>query len=432
MRTLGTIARVLTLCLGAFLAMDKAAVAQNQGPWWTWSTIDGDWGGYRSLLADHGLVFSGITVADFQGNVSGGNRRAFAPADSSVLAIDADLKRLAGLNGLLFHVEFVSVAGENLSTKSLGNTLQVATAFSEPGYYLGQMYAQQKLFDEKLTLQAGRMTTANNFASLPIFNDYVSFTTNPIPISLTNNTIYFSSLPGVTWAAVGTVTATESISFAAGIYDSNLPSALPFGSRSGVDFSFGESGGPMEAAQFTYDFNRSSSDTGLPGIFNLGAFYSDADYQVLSNGNHQRGNYGFYLESQQTIYRYGGSGSDLGLSPWFTVAYNPQHNINPLPLLVMAGAAYHGLLPGRGDDSLAVAFYYGKLNTASAALVSSVVSAPIPTSSTSNEKVLELDYTCWATPWLGITPDFQYVFNPDGSGGGRNAAVPGVQIQVLF
>jgi hypothetical protein len=48
-------------------------------------------------------------------------------------------------------------------------------AYSQRGYYLGQMYTQQKFFNDLILLQVGRMTTANNFGSLPVFNDYVSF-----------------------------------------------------------------------------------------------------------------------------------------------------------------------------------------------------------------------------------------------------------------
>ncbi len=224
---------VSTLCLIAILRIEGVSTAQQQGPWWTWSTIDGDWAGYRHLLADHGLVLSATTVADLQGNISGGARRGFAPADTSLVALDADFKELIAFDGLLFHAEFVAVEGQNLSTKTLGNVLQVATAFAQQGYYLGQMYAQQKLFDDTLTLQAGRMTTANNFASLSVFGDYVSFADNPIPVSLTDNTIYFTSLPAVTWAAVLTVAPIEPIVCAAGIYDTNLSSAQPLPQTTG-------------------------------------------------------------------------------------------------------------------------------------------------------------------------------------------------------
>jgi porin len=80
-----------------------------------------------------------------------------------LVAADADLEKLAGLDGLLFHAEFVANAGEDLSTKSIGNILQVATAFAQPGYYLGQMYVQQKLFADVLTLQVGRHDYGKQF-----------------------------------------------------------------------------------------------------------------------------------------------------------------------------------------------------------------------------------------------------------------------------
>ena len=64
------------------------------------------------------------------------------------------------------------------------------------------------------------------------------------------------------------------------------------------------------------------------------------------------------------IYRYGGPGSDLGLTPWFAITYNPQQSINQLPLLALAGVIYHGLIPGRGDDNLGCGCYYGQLSTA--------------------------------------------------------------------
>jgi porin len=411
-------ARLVILCLIVVIGTSSTLRAQDQGPWWTWPTIDGYWGGTRNALADRGLVFSGENYTDLQGNVSGGNRKAFACADESLVAADADLEKLTGLDGLLFHAEFVANVGQDLSAKSLGNFLQVATAFSAEGYYLGQMYVQQKLFNDEFTLQAGRMTTADNFASLPVFDDYISFADNPIPASLTNNTLYFTSLPSVEWAAAGTVTPSESTELAVGIYNTNLPSALPDASQHGINFSFKDSGGPMEVAQFSYYLNRGRDDVGLPGTYYLGGFYSGAEYQVLSGESTRKGNYGFYFEAQQMAYRYGGSGSDIGLTPWFAVTYSPQQETNQLPMLFLVGAVYHGLIPGRGDDNTALAFYYGKISDTLPAV--------------SAEKVIEADYTLWATPWLGVTPDLQYVLNPGGSSSSRNALVLGAQFQVIF
>jgi carbohydrate-selective porin OprB len=118
------------------------------------------------------------------------------------------------------------------------------------------------------------------------------------------------------------------------------------------------------------------------------------------------------------IYRYGGPGSDIGLTPWIGVTFSPQQTINQLPVFVLAGAAYHGLIPGRGDDNMAFAFYSGK------------ISNELP--SITGEKVLERDYTWWATPWLAITPDLQYILNPSGGSSSTNALVLGMQLQILF
>jgi porin len=174
----------------------------------------------------------------------------------------------------------------------------------------------------------------------------------------------------------------------------------------------------MEVAQLTYTLNRGSDDTGLPGTYYLGGFYSGADYSSLSDDETRKGNYGFYLEGQQMIYRRGGANSDVGLTPWISVAYTPQQRINHLPLLAMAGASYRGLIPGRSDDTTAVGFYYGKISTS------------VP--SGSGEKVVELNYLWWATPWLGMTPDLQYVLTLGGRSSSRNAVVIGVQFQILF
>jgi carbohydrate-selective porin OprB len=43
-----------------------------------------------------------------------------------------------------------------------------------------------------------------------------------------------------------------------------------------------------------------------------------------------------------------------------------------------------------------------------------------------------VNYTLWAAPWLGITPDFQYVFNPLGGPSKNDAAVFGGQILIIF
>ncbi len=378
----------------------------------------GDWGGYRKELEDRGLTVSGFSATALLGNTSGGQRRSFAAANSTLVALDVDFGKLLGWSGFLVHAEGWWTGGNDLSgSNRIDNLFNTASAYTPNGLYLGQLYAQQELLDERLLLQAGRMTTANNFASLPVAADYVSVATNAIPVSLPVNTLPFTAPPATQWGAVATVTPIPQIELTAGVYAADRRSSDLNGTN-GVDFGLDLSRGVMPVGQLTYLREQGKGDAGLPGIYHLGAFYAGDKYDQIDGGPQKDGNTGFYAMGQQMVYREGGPGSSQGLTPWLSVTYQPQQSINLLPVFIAGGATYEGLIPGRDTDTTAVALYYGKLSK--------------DVENATAETVLELNYTYWATPWLGLTPDFQYIFNPSGGSSSNNAAVLGGQIMVNF
>jgi porin len=386
--------------------------------WIKGPSVLGDWGGYRQKAEDLGFTFSGFSATDLLTNTSGGQRKSFAAANSTLMALDIDFEKLVGLPGFLIHSEGWWAGGNNLSGASrIDNLFNVATAYTPNGYYLGQLYAQQELFDKQLRLQAGRMTTANNFASLPISANYVSVATNGIPVSLPVNTLPFTAPPATQWGSVATVTPIPQIQLTAGVYAANRRSSELNGTN-GVDFGLNLSRGVMPVGQVTYLHEQNKGDTGLPGTYYLGGFYASDKYDRIDGGPQKDGNYGFYVMGQQMAYREGGPGSSEGLTPWLAVTYQPEESINLLPVFVAGGASYEGLIPGRDTDTTAVAVYYGKLSK--------------DVQDTTGETVLEVNYTFWATPWLGLTPDFQYVFNPSGGSSNNDAAVFGGQINLIF
>jgi len=401
---------------------EAAKVVPKTGDWFKdWikgSSALGDWGGYRRTAEDWGFTLSGFTATDLLANTSGGQRRSFAAANSTLLALDIDFGKLAGWQEFIVHSEAWWAGGNNLSgSNRIANLFNVAQAYTPNGLYLGQLYAQQKLFADQLMLQAGRMTTANNFASLPVTADYVSLANNVIPDSLPINTLPFTGPPSTQWGAVATVTPIPEIQFTAGVYAANRRSSELDGTN-GIDFSMDLSRGVMPAGQVTYLHEQNRGDTGLPGTYYIGGFYAGDKYDRIAGGPPKKGNYGFYAIGQQMAYREGGPGSSQGLTPWLSATYQPQQNINLLPVFVAGGAVYEGLVPGRDTDTTAIAVYCGKLSS--------------DQQGTTSETVLEVNYTFWATPWLGVTPDFQYVFNPSGGSSNSDAAVFGGQINVIF
>jgi len=387
--------------------------------WLEGPSVLGDWGGYRGELEDRGITFGGFSANVFLTNATGGNRRSWAYTHLTMAETNLDFERLAGLSGFLIRAQMAFAAGNNLSSSNrIGNLFNVATAYTPNGLYLSQLYAQQALLDDALTLQAGRMTTANNFATLPVFTDYVSVAGNGIPTALPVGSTYFTFPPGVQWGAVATVRATDTVTAAAGVYNTNNSSAQPQASANGTDFGLRFDNGAITVGQVTYSLNRGPGDTGLPGIYELGGFYSSADYPRLRDGSEKHGNYGFYGMFQQMVFEEFGTSGSQGLTPWAAVAWNPEESADLLPFFFSAGAVYRGLVPQRDTDTTAVAVYTGKFSD----------SQP----DTSNETVLELNYTVWATPWLAVTPDFQYIFRPFGGSSSNDAAVFGGQIMLIF
>jgi len=99
------------------------------------------------------------------------------------------------------------------------------------------------------------------------------------------------------------------------------------------------------------------------------------------------------------------------------VALSPVQPISPMPVFASAGLGYRGLFPGRTRDVTTLSVSYGRL------------SRDLPGQSW--ETVLEINYRFNVTPWLYLTPDFQYVFNP-GGGGLPDALVVGVETAITF
>jgi carbohydrate-selective porin OprB len=88
-----------------------------------------------------------------------------------------------------------------------------------------------------------------------------------------------------------------------------------------------------------------------------------------------------------------------------------------MPWSFMAGLSYQGLIPGRSTDVLSLGWSWGR------------VSPAIP--GVTGETLLELNYLYNLTGWLGVTPDFQYVWRPGGLDV-VGAAIAGIQVVVTL
>jgi porin len=279
---------------------------------------------------------------------------------------------------------------------------------------------QQKLSDDSIILEAGRLAPQSTFATMPVLNQYINGAINPIPGHIAINDLSFTGYPpGVEWGAQGIYNISEKFQIAAGVFNTNQNSAG--GGKGGADFALQQGNrGALSVAQVNYFFNHGSADTGLPGQYALGAFYDGNTFSSLTNINaRQKGTYAVYGQFQQMVHRVADSDSHKGVTVWAETAIAPKASVNKIPYLVAAGLSCEGLIPRRRSGDII-----------SVGVISGIFSRHIPR--TTAETVIEMNYQITLRRWFSVTPDLQYVIRPSGTSSIGNAFVLGAQTTIVF
>ena len=386
-------------------------------------TLTQDWGGFRSELNRLGITPTASYTTQLLGNPSGGQSRGFTYSGTLQASIFWDLDKLMGVPGLSFHSSAAWSTGKSLSTNYVENIFPVQSAYTAPGngtnnLTLGELYLQQKLFNNALTIAAGRLTPQRTFATMPVLNQYINGGINPVPGHLIINDPTFTAYPpGVEWGVQALYNVSPRFQFAVGVFNTNQSSAA--GAKGGLDFSFQQGNrGALSVVQANYLFNQAPEDVGLPGQYSFGGFYDGNRFTSLSNVNASEvGTYSIYGLLQQMVYRDGDANSQKGLTVWAETAIAPKSNVNTMPYFVGGGLSYQGVIPGRDKD------------IASAGIIHGTFSRYIPRRTA--ETAIEANYQINLKRWLAITPDVQYIIRPSGRAIG-NALVLGTQAAISF
>jgi len=408
----------LIAALGATAAVALADAAHAQdllAQWVARDTATGDWGGLRTRLANAGIDPELNYTTDILGNPVGGIRQSAAYAGLWYGSTTFDLETLAGINGLKLYVAGAWAQGRDLSGDDIGNVFAVAEAFNGNALRLSEVYLEQSLIDDRLSVAIGRLSAGDDFAVANSYGFYVNSAVNGNPTGILANAPSFTTPPFAQWGLRATVRPRDDAYLSVALY--NADTDVQRDGAHGLDFTFNPSDGVLVVAEVGVDPNSADGATGMPGHYAVGGYYDTSTYTLLDNASHTReGNYGLYAIAEQMVFRES-AGSPEGLTLWGTVTVNTDEAINALPVGVFGGATYQGLLPGRPDDVTAFGISYGDF------------SDDLP--GQSYELVLELNHRIAFGNWLYVTPDVQYIINPDG-GGIPNALVAGVEASIDF
>ncbi|MEM7222462.1 MAG: carbohydrate porin [Pseudomonadota bacterium] len=397
---------------------DGASADDTLAAWLAQDTATGDWGGARSALKKEGVTPEANYTTDLLANPIGGLSHGEAYAAVLYGSLEFDLGTLAGLQGLSLYAAGSWSDGRDLSADDIGNIFTASQIFTGNDVRLSALFLEQSLWHDSVNIALGRITTGATFAAATVFDYYVGGAINGNPESFDINIPSYTEDPFSQWGVRVTLHPRKDLYLSLAAYNAD-PSVQDDGSH-GVDFTFNPSDGVLAIAQVGLrpDLGDSHNGGPLPGHYALGAYFDSSDFTRLDDPLRRRdGNYGFYAMAEQLIYRED-TQSRQGLTPWAILTVAPLESVNTLPFAAYGGLVYEGLIPERDRDITALGLYYG------------LFSDDLPDQS--YELVLELNHRLQLAPWFYITPDFQYVFNPGGTGEIDDAAVFGIEISIDF
>ncbi len=434
------------------------------GDIWKRAYLTGDWGGARTDLANHGILFDIDVTQNAQGNAHGGKntKGAFEYGGSADYTLRLDTARMGlwpgGLITLHGETQFGQSVNGNVGSLSPSNIKSLLPIPDDPGETtLSEFYITQAL-SEKLALVAGKMdlTAAGDRNA---FAGDASHLTQFMNTAFNINPVLFSGGPYTTMAAGVVLLPTKWLTISTLVCDND-----PNGAANMTGFNTAFHGRNWLSVMQEYDFTIKPFDK--VGHQRFGWFYTTKDFIDFSGdprlplpGRSQNfgllpgrlgplklpkpprwlrsirlgdtvvsadgpdkspDDWGLYYNFDQYLYTEPGDPTQgFGLFGRFGWS---NGECNPIEEFYSIGLGGKGSIPRRDRDTWGLGYYL--INT----------SDDLPQLLGMNaEQGVELFYRIEITPWLHISPDLQVIVDPGAGFDDRDVAVIyGMRAQMTF
>ena len=390
----------------------------------------GDWAGARTWLWERGFAPQFLFIADPYGNPYGGRSQSFTTYGMFCADLKVDTEKLLNFPGGEFHVGFAVNFGNQLSQNVVGNVFPIQSSdVAPPGPRLTDLSYTQSLFDNKLSLRAGRVSIdslyGEEFAASEYFRAFTSVAFNAIPFAIFYNAPGALGYPATTWGARAKFAPVEEFYVMGGIYNGDPNVGLA--NRYGVDFTF--NGPAFGIAEIGWRRNQKPHDSGLPGNLKLGGFVLGGTGTPFASEATGSGRYGFYIVGDQTLLRFGDASANRRIGVFGSFVLAPDESVSPMPYYFSVGLVAYGPLEARPKDFVALGLAYGAYSRDLRASQESPGSIVKPQF---YEMTLELSYAIQVLPGFTLQPGAQILVNPGGSPSTPSALALGVNAVVSF
>jgi porin len=388
--------------------------------------------GRQALSEDSGIAFSLLYRADVMATVSGGLDRGTTALGNLDAKFDFDLDRLLGWEGVAVGVHGIASHGGKPNANHVGSSqgvdnIEVDTNTAK----LFQAWIQKSWDGDRASLLLGLYDLNSEF--------YVSHSTgiflHPSPgigSELAQTGLNGPSVfPTSSVALRALYRPTSEIYLQAAVLD-GVPGD-PDDPR-GTHIQFNDGDGSLRVVEAGYVPDRSAEygQSGMPptdkyavGAWGYTARFADlVDVDATGNPLMRKGNSGFYVLAERTLYR---NRQDAGSHVDGFIRYGRANpDFNQLADYFQTGLVFTGMIPGR-DDQFAVSF-----STARTGDKYRLAATNAGQQATRHESVWEATYRAQLMPWLIVQPNVQHVINPGTDARIKNATVLGVRLELAM
>ena len=354
-------------------------------------------------------------------NVVGGYKRGAIYEGLLSVGVQGDLAKLAGWKGASFLVSAIYAHGSSLTNEFTHDFNGVSNIDAHDSVRLYETWLQQEFQDGKVSIRIGQLLADTEFFVSDNGALFINGAFGAIPVVSQNfdTPVYPVAAPGIRVR----VSPNDAFSVQAAVYSGDAGDQVA-SNQHGTTWKLGDQDGVFALAEVAYKLNAGKCDTGLRGVYKLGAFYHSGEFNDLQtlSGSHA-GDFGGYFVMDQQLWRKPDC-EDQGLGGFLRIGGAPVDR-NTVPFYSDAGFNYTGLISGRKQDVAGVAFSYTSLSHSRRE-----VSAQEFTSH--HETILEVTYKAVVKEWLCVQPDFQYLFTPGGDRSANGAFVVGLRFNLCF
>ncbi len=389
----------------------------------TTDRLTGDWFGTRPWLGERGIEFNMSLTSVYQQNFRGGvqTHRGHRLTGSADYELTLDLEGLGLWKGGRIYTWAESGWNEAIDDR-VGDLFGVnCDAIGDRSIWVHELYYEHSFLDGRIRFKAGKIDLTNDIDTNAYANDETSQFLNT---ALVNTGNIPGPPPGL--AAVLIVKPVDwfYIGFGAGDAQADIR-------ETGFRTAFHGEDAFISGTEFGFLPTWKTPWGRLPGAYRFALWHDGRSKPVFFDDlggrritiPRKRDDVGFYFNMDQLVLKENPDDDvdEQGLGFFFRYGY-AHGDANLIEHFWSIGGQYQGLIPTRDDDVLGFGVAQGILSD----------DLRLTGETPHRETVLELYYRIALTPWLSISPDFQWILDPGGVLTTTDAFVAGLRVRADF